>query len=118
MELWCTELASRVCDREVAGHNCSFKCVKHERRKWASVSTAVAVGFEKASVEQLQEGTRRFLQKHCEGCSMLRRHDGRGWPGECARRGLGIAGGCAMFHECDMFGSDNYVDTLHSGGYE
>ena len=35
--------------------------------KWASVSTAVAVEFEKASFEQLQEGTRLFLQKHCEG---------------------------------------------------
>ena len=67
MELWCAELASRVCDRKVAGHNCSFKCVKNERRKWASVSTAVAVEFEKASFEQLKEGTRLFLQKHCEG---------------------------------------------------
>ena len=67
MELWCRELASRVCDRKVAGHNCSFKCVKNEFRKWAPVSTAVAVGFEKASFEQLKEGTRLFLQKHCEG---------------------------------------------------
>ena len=49
---------------------------------------------------------------------MLRRHDGCGWPRECARRGLDIVGGCAMIHECDMCGSDNYVDTLHYGGYE
>ena len=35
--------------------------------KWASVSTAVAVDFEKASFEQLQEGTRLCMQKHCEG---------------------------------------------------
>ena len=67
MELWCAELASRVCDRKVAGHNCSFKCVKHERRTWASVSTAVAVEFGKVSFEQLKEGTRLFLQKQCEG---------------------------------------------------
>ena len=32
MELWCTELASRVCVRKVERHNCSFKCVKNERR--------------------------------------------------------------------------------------
>ena len=49
---------------------------------------------------------------------MLRRHDGCGWPRECARRGLDIAGGCAMIHECDMVGSDNYVDILQYGGYE
>ena len=49
---------------------------------------------------------------------MLRRHDGCGWPRERARRGLDIVGGCAMIHECNMFGSDNYVDTLHYGGYE
>ena len=60
-------MASRVCDRKVAGHNCSFKCGQHERRNWASVSAAVAVEFEKASFEQLKEGTRLFLQKHCEG---------------------------------------------------
>ena len=41
--------------------------VKNERRKWASVSTPVAVAFEKASFEQLKEGTRLCLQKHCEG---------------------------------------------------
>ena len=40
---------------------------KLNAEKWASVSTAVAVEFEKASFEQLQEGTRLFLQKHCEG---------------------------------------------------
>ena len=49
---------------------------------------------------------------------MLRRHDGCGWPRECARRGLDMAGGCAMIHECDMFGSDNYVDILRYVGYE
>ena len=67
MELWCAELASRVCDRKVAGHTCSFKCVKINAEQRASVSTAVAVEFEKASFEQLKEGTRLFLQKHCEG---------------------------------------------------
>ena len=46
---------------------CSFKCVKMNAETWASVSTAVAVEFEKASFEQLKEGTRLFLQKHCEG---------------------------------------------------
>ena len=35
--------------------------------KWASVSTAVAVEFEKASFEQLEEGTRLFVQNHSEG---------------------------------------------------
>ena len=40
---------------------------KMNAEKWASVSTAVAVEFEKASFEQLKEGTRLFLQKHCDG---------------------------------------------------
>ena len=35
--------------------------------KWASVAAAVAVEFEKASFEELKEGTRLFLQKHCAG---------------------------------------------------
>ena len=32
MELWCTELASRVCDRKVAGHSGCFRCVPNGRR--------------------------------------------------------------------------------------
>ena len=33
------------------------------------------------------------------------------------QEGLDIVGGCGMIHECDMFGSDNYDDMLHYGGY-
>ena len=67
MELWCAELASRVCDRKVAWAQSFIQVCENEHRKWASVSTEVAVDFEKASFEQLQEGTRLFLQKHGEG---------------------------------------------------
>ena len=42
-----------------------------------------------------------FCRSIVRECSMLRRHDGCGWPRECARRGLDIAGGCAMIHECE-----------------
>ena len=34
--------------------------------KWASVRTAVAVDFERATLPDLKEGTRLFLQRHCE----------------------------------------------------
>ena len=40
---------------------------KMTAEKWASLSAAVAVEFEKASDQELREGTRLFLQKHCAG---------------------------------------------------
>ena len=34
--------------------------------KWATVQAAVAVDFENATVQQLKEGTRVFLMRHCQ----------------------------------------------------
>ena len=45
----------------------SIRACRCEVGLFAVIDSAVAVEFEKASFEQLQEGTRLFLQKHCEG---------------------------------------------------
>ena len=52
---------------KVEGQTRVHKCEQHERRKWTSVASAVAVEFEKATFEELKEGTRLILMEHCAG---------------------------------------------------
>ena len=41
--------------------------------KWATVQAAVAVEFEKATLQELKEGTRLFLLSHCK--TVVAQHD-------------------------------------------
>ena len=55
----------------VAGARCGEEFVssvsKMTAQKWSTITDAVAVKFDAASFEELKEGTRVFLVKHCEG---------------------------------------------------
>ena len=55
----------------VAGARCGEEFVssvsKMTAQKWSTITDAVAVKFDAASFEEMKEGTRVYLLKHCEG---------------------------------------------------
>ena len=55
----------------MAGARCGEEFVssvsKMTAQKWSTITDAVAVKFDAASFEEMKEGTRVYLLKHCEG---------------------------------------------------
>ena len=60
-------------DGPLQGKTYSSSVAHMNAEKWAIVQAAVAVEFEKATVQQVKEGTRLFLLSHCK--SILAQHD-------------------------------------------
>ena len=60
-------------DGPLRGESFASSVANMSAEKWATVQAAVAVEFEKATLQQLKEGTRLFLKSHCE--TVLAQHD-------------------------------------------
>ena len=60
-------------DGPLRGKSFASSVANMSAEKWATVQAAVAVEFEKATLQQLKEGTRLFLKSHCE--TVLAQHD-------------------------------------------
>ena len=60
-------------DGPLRGETFTSSVANMSAEKWATVQAAVAVEFEKATLQQLKEGTRLFLKSHCE--TVLAQHD-------------------------------------------
>ena len=60
-------------DGPLRGETFTSSVANMTAEKWATVQAAVAVEFEKATLQQLKEGTRLFLKSHCE--TVLAQHD-------------------------------------------
>ena len=60
-------------DGPLRGETFTSSVANMSAEKWATVQAAVAVEFEKATLQQLKEGTRLFLKSHCE--TVLDQHD-------------------------------------------
>ena len=65
------DFANRVWEADfvegpLRGKSFSSNVASMNAEKWATVQAAVAVDFENATVQQLKEGTRVFLMRHCQ----------------------------------------------------
>ena len=60
-------------DGPLRGESFTSSVANMSAEKWATVQAAVPVEFEKATLQQLKEGTRLFLKSHCE--TVLAQHD-------------------------------------------
>ena len=60
-------------DGPLRGESFTSSVANMSAEKWATVQAAVAVEFEKATLQQLKEGTRLFLLSHCK--TVVAQHD-------------------------------------------
>ena len=59
-------LASGLRVRAAEWEELRLECNQHDGRELGIIRSAVAVDFESATLSDLKEGTRLFLQRHCK----------------------------------------------------